>query len=155
MCFFLFFSFSLSITTIVVTDSPSLELSHALPNSPVAIRLSPNRHHLFLDSDVAAKPNKLAPTVEECCIIVSCCVLNEWKEMIGWDMERGVRERERKKEDHSQRPERGDFWTSRGPGRASPLLMDDELVVRLPKGHSWRSSLFNCERPNNNTQKLM
>lgn len=62
------------------------------------------------------------------------------------------KERERKKEDHSQRPERGDFWTSRGPGRASPLLMDDELVVRLPKGHSWRSSLFNCERPNNNTK---
>jgi hypothetical protein len=31
-------------------------------------------------------------------------------------------------------------------------LMDDELVVRLPKGHSWRSSLFNCERPNNNTK---
>jgi hypothetical protein len=71
--------FLFCITTIAVTDSPSLELSHALPDSPVALRLSPNKppSSFSLDSDVAAKPNKLAPTVEECCIIVACCVLNE------------------------------------------------------------------------------
>lgn len=108
--------FLFCITTIAVTDSPSLELSHALPDSPVALRLSPNKppSSFSLDSDVAAKPNKLAPTVEECCIIVACCVLNEWKE----NHPMAYREEEKEKEEGKKKREsqRGDFWTSRGPG---------------------------------------
>ena len=52
--------------------SPRLELSHALSLSiaiiffPLSLWFSPRR-------------NRPAPTAEECCIIVACCVLNEWK----------------------------------------------------------------------------